>query len=265
MSLSSCRTSTDQLEQKFAKYPSDKNVVAVLDNSIFYFTDHILNLRNIVKDEVPNHGYLFLDGKLYFSVSKQNAALDFSFLVYECDVYGNNLELVFEKHGYKTKPWATGKQSVLYLEYYETNALDNSSRVIDSYNISTGVYENVSNGDGSSLEDYRKDTDEKYTFQFENSVISITDTQNNENYKISDKTLHESDFGDILIDLDYSFYGYNETNSGKIYLVYRIKSNGSQYPHFICEYIPNTDEVVFKSLFFSNDVETISVESINDN
>ena len=93
--FTSCKTNTAELEQKFEKYQSDTPVVAVLDHSTFYFSDHTLSLSDLADGEDPNDGYLFMNGKLYFSTSKQNGALDYSFFVYECDVYGNNKTLVF--------------------------------------------------------------------------------------------------------------------------------------------------------------------------
>ena len=92
----SCSPNTDELKVKFDGYTPNSNVVAVLDNTVFYFADHTLNLRGLSEKEEPNGGYTFIDGKLYFSVSKQNAAKDFSFLVYTCDIYGNNKTLIFE-------------------------------------------------------------------------------------------------------------------------------------------------------------------------
>jgi hypothetical protein len=251
------------LEKKFSNYESDDNVVAVLDDTVFYFTDHTLDLRDIIGgNEEVNKGYLFLDNKLYFSTSKQSGMFDFSFFVYECDLYGNDKKLVFEKHGYKTKPWALGKQGIIYIEYYESSALDASSRKIDSYNIIDGIYASVTSGANSSLSDYEKSVNENFLLKIENDILTIMDVQKSENYIIDKEKLGRSEFGEVLNDLEYSYYKCTLTDNGQIYLMYRIKSNGYPYPHFICEYIPSTDEIVFKSFFFADDIESIIVENV---
>ena len=258
----SCRKSIDEIEQRFAQYKADNNVVAVLDDSVFYFYDHTLHLKDIANDEEPNKGYLFLQNKLFFSTSKKNAMFDYTFCVYECDIYGNNKKMIFEKSGYKTHPWATANNGLFYLEYYESNAMDKSSRKIDSYDVIKGAYENVSIGEDVSLSDYKKASNGKYTFNYEKDVLTITDTQTESKYKIDNNTLCESDFGESLIGLDCAFFDHKATNDGRIYLVYRIKFNGPPYPYIICEYIPDIGEVVFKSFFSASDVQYIKVENV---
>lgn len=261
--LFSCKTNSEVLEKKFEKYTTDTDVVAVLDNSIFYFDDHTLNLRDLVEGEDPNNGYLFLFGKLYFSTSRQNAMNDFSFFVYECDTFGNNKRTVFEKHGYKTKPLATGNQGVLYLEYYNTNTFDDSAHAIASFDICTEEYRIESTGKDTSLSNYKKVPNEKYFISVNDGVLTITDTENNESYNIGKELLLGSDFGEALTDLDYTFSVANVTDNDRIYLVYRINSNGAPYPHFICEYKQDTNQIEFKFLFFASDTLTIEVESID--
>ena len=263
LSFCACGINNSEVKDKFSKYTPDNNVVVVLDSSEFYFADHTLNLRDLVRDERPNNGYTFWDGKLYFSTSKQNTLNDFSFLVYACDLYGNNQKLIFEKQGYKTKPWATGNGGVLYLEYYDTHVLDETARKIDSYNIFTGEYENVSTGKNASLSHYKNDKDGKYSFGVDSDILTITDSQKNIVYRIDSEMMNSSNFGEALTDLDYTFYGADVINNDQIYLIYRIKSDDNAYPYFVCEYIPYNNEIVFKSSVFVNDVESICVEIVN--
>ena len=263
LNVSSCKSNIDDLEERFSNYESDNNVVAVLDDNIFYFADHTLKLTDIISgDEEANGGYLFLNDRLYFSTSKQGKMFDFSFFVYECDLYGNDKKLIFEKHGYQTKPWALGKQGIIYLEYYGSSSLDASSRKIDSYNIVDSIYLSVTSGENSSLSDYKNGVNENYLLKVENDILTIMDVKKSESYIIDKEKLSRSEFGKVLTDLEYSYYKCTVTDFGQIYLTYRIKSNGSPYPHFICEYVPSTDKIVFKSLFFAADTESISVENV---
>ena len=152
----------------------------------------------------------------------------------------------------------------MYVEYYETSALDASTRKIDSYDLLSGEYENVSSGQVSSLSDYKKDIKRSYSWTFANGALSIVDTEKGEQYKIDDEVLQKSEFGKALDNLDFSYHSCHVMENGQIYLTYRIKSNGLPYPFFMCEFIPEKNEVVFQFLFFASDVENIVITSCED-
>lgn len=242
--LCSCKNQTDDIKERFEKNSSDSNVVTVLDNCVFYFSDHTLDLRDLVNaDEEPNNGYLFMDKTLYFSTTKETGAFEFSISVYRCDLYGRNKTLVFEKQGYKTHPWAVGKRDSLYFEHYISNAFDASARVIESYNINTGMYELAGTGETIALSNYEKDWE--YDSQVDIPyVLALT----------------EDCFDEALAGLDYSYSGC-KVSLGRLFFIYRIeKSADSLYPHFVCEYVPETNEIHFISLFFAYDIEPFDVE-----
>lgn len=259
-SACSLHADDDEIENRFESYPEDSNVVAILDASVFYFSDHTLRLADISNGEDPNGGYLFADGKLYYSTTRENGIFDFSLFVYSCDLYGNDRTLLFEQHGFKTHPWATGKDGVLYFEHYSTNAMDASARVIDSYNVSTGEYQTEGIGKTISLSDYRKDADGKYLCTTEGEILSVVDPQKNMTYTIDTVALPNDAFRGSLEGIQYGFYDFYATMDGRIFLVYRIESNGFPYPHFVCEYIVDSNEVEFKLLYFADDVEVFQIE-----
>lgn len=262
LSFSACsfRTNNDKIEKHFGDYLADNNVVAVLDDSVFYFSDHTLRLNDLLDGEELNGGYLFADGKLWFSTVKENSLFDFSLFVYSCDLYGKDRTLLFEKHGFKTHPWGTGKDGVLYFEHYSTNAMDASARVIDSYNISSGVYQTEATGKALSLSDYRKNTTGKYSCTIKDEILSVVDPQKNMTYTIDTVALPNDAFRENLEGIQYSFCDFYATKDGKIFLLYRIESNSASYPHFICEYNADRNEVEFKLLYFADDIETFRIE-----
>ena len=262
LSLSSCSCGQDieEVKKAFANHAPDSNVIAVLDNSTFYFAVHTLRLRDIVDGEEPNDGYLFWDGKLYFSTTKENGIFNFSLYVYVCDFYGANKHLVFEKHGYKTHPWVTGNQEILYIEHYETNVMDASARVIDSYNVISDAYQTVETGETAHLSNYKKDAKGAYSCTFEDGVLSIVDIHKNATYIVNPTTLVCDAFNEELNEIECSFCGFYATTNGKMFLLYRIESTGSQYPHLVCEYIPDIGEVVFSLLYLADDITTFHLE-----
>ncbi len=265
LSFASCGPSGEELKQRFDAYSPDDNVVAICDGREFYFADHTLKLYNIIENEDLNNGYLFANGKLYFSTSRENGAFDFSFCVYECDYYGNNKKLIFEKSGYKTHPWATADKNTFYVQHYEKNAFDESSRIIDSFDIISGEYITVSEGNNKSLSDYQKNTKKNYFCNRSTDFIEIINNDKNTKYCIYNEMLLNSDFGEALKGLDYfnyKFLVFEENGKDQIYLIYRIETNNGLYPFFICQFIPETNTVEFKSFFFATDIEVIYMEYI---
>ena len=260
LNLSSCGVEADALKAKFAGNAAD-NSIAVVWESTFYFADHTLELADIVTGETPNHGYWFMDDKLYFSTHKELGTANYSLLIYTCDIYGNNKQLVFEQQGYKTVPWTVGNDGVIYVEHYEDNAFKSSSRRIDAYNIKTGTYDTVTTGENAGLSDFAPAQKGTYTSTFEDSVLTITDPLKNTQYTIDGALLHNSNFGDVLADLDYGYYSMYAAN-GRIWLLYRIESGAPPYPYFVCEYLPSENEVVFSALLFVVDCEGLKMMCI---
>ena len=245
--LCSCENHYDDIKKRFESYSVDDNVVAVLDDCVFYFTDHTLDLSDLVSDdEGLNKGYLFSDKTLYFSTTKQTGPFEFSVCVYTCDLYGNEKSLVFEKNGYKTHPWAVGKQGALYFEYYNNNAFDETSRVIDSYDVLTEVYKFEDAGKDSSLP---RDRTNELLADFQVDITGVVE-----------RTTEE--FREALIGLDYHCSAW-KVESDRLFLICRIEeSAGGQYPYFICEYVPETEEIHFKSLVLMRNIEPIDVVCI---
>jgi len=251
--------SEEELRNRFASYSPDNNAVAVLDYSTFYFADHKLTLDNIAGDEEPNNGFLVVDKKLYYSTTKENGPHDFSLYVYSCDLYGNNTQLVFENRGYKTHPWAQGNQGKLYIKHHTTNAFDASSLVIDSYDVVTGVYQTEATGENASLSDYEKDSHGPYPYTYEGDVLRVVDEAKNTTYTIAPESLFGSTFSKELEGLKWEYSGFYSTDNGKMFLLYRINT-WLPYPHILCEYIPETNEVVFSLLYFAYDYVPFIIE-----
>ena len=232
LSFASCGPSKDELEQRFDAYSPDDNVVAIWDGQEFYFADHTLKLYNIIENENLNGGYLFANDRLFFSTSRQNGITDYSFLVYECDYYGNNKKLIFEKSGYKTHPWATADKNMFYVEHYNKNTFDKSSRIIDSFDIISGEYITVSEENNKKLSDYKKNTKKNYVCNYSADFTEIINNDKNTKYRIDNESLLNSDFGEALKGLDYSCYTFlifEKNGKDQIYLIYRIKSNTQDY------------------------------------
>ena len=250
LSLTSCSSEKDmdELKRRFEDHTPDNNVVVIWDDSILHFADHTIRLDDLAGGEKAYDGCLLADGQLYFSSSTKNTASNFSLYVYTCDTNGNNQQLVFEKHGYKTNPWATGNGEVLYIEHFTTNSFDASSRVIDSYNVVTGAYQTVATGKDAKLSNYRRRQCGRYSCTYEGDVCTVTDPQNNTTYTIDSIALVRSTFSTELDGHDHlRFEGFFAADNGKMFLLYNLGSS-LPYPFLVCEYLPDRGEIVYKSL-----------------
>ena len=264
LSLASCASEQDvnELKSRFEDYTFDSDIAVILDASTFYFADHTLRLDDICENEELNNGYLFLDGKLYFTTAKKEGAFAYSLLVYVCDLHGNQKHLVFEKHGYKTKPWAVGNRDTMFIEHYTANALDDSSRVIDSYNVVTGVYQTEGSGKDENLSDYQKNKHGDYSCSSEDGVYSVVNHQGNITYTIDAVSLVRSEFAKELNGFDLTPGGFFATDDGKMYLLYRIAVDGMQYPYLVCEYLPDDNTIKYKFLYFADDIENFDIDHL---
>lgn len=269
--FSACRHDTTQLaEDAFSKYyDGGADVVLVLEDTI-YFENHKIDL-NKLKNEEANNGLIIKKDKLYFSTSKQNSMYDYTLNIYESDLSGANIKLVFSKGNYKTYPWVYGIDDAFYIEYYLTNALDIDSRQIDKFSIQGNEYENVAGGKDCSLSNYTKKSETSiYDIKVvenlspqEHGKFIITNSETNEIRIIDDAFLKNTVYIESMEMYNYSPKRYDISN-GHILLTYSIGAgDGWNFPHLIFEYDFDTDTLVYKMLVFPYDSVPIEIIYIN--
>ena len=253
--------SEEEVRSRFTSYSPDSNVVAVWEDRIFHFPDYELNLNNIAEDEDLEIGFVLADGKVYFATSKQNGLFgDYSLYVYSCDFYGNNEQLLFEKHGYKTGIGVRANQGKFYFSHHTTNVFDASTQVIDSYDVVTGVYQTEATGKDANLSDYQKKARGSYSCTYEGDVLRVVDEKNDVTYTIAPESLFGSTFSKELEGLKWEYSGFYATDNGKMFLLYCVNTNWPPYPHILCEYIPESNEIVFSLLYFAHDIIGFRIE-----
>ena len=271
------RAYTGDLEQRFAEFSPDENVVGVYENREFYFTDHTLDLEDLFENETGDNGYMFYNDMLYFATTRENADEslgNFSLFIYSCDYYGNDKSLVFERHGYNSRPIVNGSQGGFCIRHEPARSSSGERMcLIDTYDVCSGEYETIGTGRGElCYMHYMHFTgDHSYytlcSFTQEYGPV-ILDPQGNIVCDLDKQMLLDSEFGEAMDGLKYRFYRYY-VRDDHIYIIYEIFWNGfpntflrGTYPQLICEYIPERNEVVFSRLFFPWDCEPIGVEYI---
>lgn len=267
--LTSCGTDTTQLaKDEFSKYYNGKDeVVLVIDDTI-YMEKNELNLNALVKDNEPNGGLIIRRNTLLFSTSEQNSMFDFILNIYETDFLGTEIKLVFSKNEFKTNPHVYATGDSFYIEHY-LNPLDEKSKHIDKYTISTGNYENINKGKDCNLSNYMV----KEISNYEYSVIENESPKKHGCFKIKDKITNAERIIDdqFLTNTIYieSLQKFNyspkrvDISKGHILLTYGIGAgNGWNYSHLVFEYDFNSNALEYKLLAFPYDNVPIIIKII---
>ena len=266
--LTSCREDTTQLaKDEFSKYYNGKDEVVLNIEDNLYFENYALDLNGLVKGNEHNNGLIINQRNFFFSTSKENSMFNFTLNIYESNLLGTDIKLVYSKDGFKTHPWAYAIDDVFYIEHYSNNALDLESKLIDSYTISTGIYENIASGKDCSLSDYMpKEEQSRYSIEVienispqEHGKFIVTDLEKGLSNIIDDEYLRNT----IYIESMEKFnYGPNrvDISNGHILLTYGIGAgDGWNYPHLVFEYDFDSNKLEYKLLAFPFDSVPIEI------
>lgn len=266
--LTSCGEDTTQLaKEEFSKYYNGQDEVVLIIDDNLYFENYILDLDSLVEDNEYNNGLIINQSKFFFSTCKENSMSNFTLNIYESNFQGTDIKLLYSKDGFKTHPWAYAIDDVFYIEHHLTNALDSNSKLIDSYTISTGIYENIASGKGCSLSDYMlKEEKSRYSIKVIKNISShehgkfiITDSETGVAKIIDDDYLKETIYIKSMEKFNYSIKRADISN-GHILLTYGIGAgDGWNYPHLIFEYDFEANKLEYKLLAFSFDYMHVEI------
>lgn len=253
---------TNQAIDEFSKYQKTEDVVLVVDDKILYFSTHTIDIRDLIdnEEEYPNGGYLVTKDKIYFSTTIENYMFNFTFSVYECDLNGKNKTRLFKMDNLVTSPDVVANNMVFYLEHYKENALEETSRVINSYDIINSVYGQVASGKECTISDYRprnksdyqgKLLDKPYIPLFkDNSYYEITNTKTNEVKIVGKEFIEKTKYIESLQKFNYETKRIDISN-GHILLTYKLDAgNGMNYSYLVFEYDFEKETLEYKQLAF---------------
>ena len=221
----------------------------------------------MVKGNEHNIGLIINHRNFFFSTSKENSMFNFTLNIYESNLQGTDVKLVYSKDGFKTHPWAYAIDDVFYIEHYSNNALDLESKLIDSYTISTGIYENVSSGKDCNLSDYaQKEEQSRYSIEVienislqEHGKFIVTDLEKGLSNIIDDEYLRNSIYIESMEKFNYSPKRV-DISDGHILLTYGIGAgDGWNYPHLVFEYDFDSNKLEYKLLAFPFDSVPIEI------
>ena len=266
--LTSCRQDTTQLaKDEFSKYYNGKDEVVLNIEDNLYFENYELDLNGLVKGNEHNNGFIINQSNFFFSASKENSMFNFTLNIYKSNLQGTDIKLVYSKDGFKTHPWAYAIDDVFYIEHYSNNVLDFESKLIDSYTISTGIYENIASGKDCSLSDYMpKEEQSRYSIEVienispqEHGKFIVTDLEKGLSNIIDDEYLRNTIYIESMEKFNYSPKRVDISN-GHILLTYGIGAgDGWNYPHLVFEYDFDSNKLEYKLLAFPYDSVPIEI------
>ena len=197
----------------------------------------------------------------------ENSMYDFTLNIYEANLQGTNVKMIFSKDGYKTHPWVYAIDEMFYVEFYSNNAFDLKSKLIDKYTISTGIYENIASGEDCSLSDYfQSDSQSRYSIEVvenispqEHGEFIITDLENGITNIIDDDYLKDTIYIESMEKFNYSPMRFDISND-KILLTYGIGAgDGWNNAHLIFEYDFNSNKLKYQLLAFPDDLMNVKI------
>ena len=266
--LTSCREDTTQLaKDEFSKYYNGKDEVVLNIEDNLYFENYELDLNGLVKGNEHNNGLIIKQDRFFFSTSKENSMFNFTLNIYESNLQGTDIKMLYSKNGFKTHPWAYAIDDVFYIEHYSNNALDFESKLIDRYAISTGIYENIASGKDCSLSDYMlKEEQSRYSIEVienispqEHGKFIVTDLETGVVKTIDDDYLKETIYIKSMEKFNYGPERVDISN-GHILLTYGIGAgDGWNYPHLVFEYDFDSNKLEYKLLAFPFDSVPIEI------
>ena len=266
--LTSCRQDTTQLaKDEFSKYYNGKDEVVLNIEDNLYFENYELDLNGLVKGNEHNNGLIINQSNFFFSASKENSMFNFTLNIYESNLQGTDIKLVYSKDGFKTHPWAYAIEDVFYIEHYSNNVLDLESKLIDSYTISTGIYENIASGKDCSLSDYMpKEEQSRYSVEVienispqEHGKFIVTDLEKGLSNIIDDEYLRNTIYIESMEKFNYSPKRVDISN-GHILLTYGIGAgDGWNYSHLVFEYDFASNKLEYKLLAFPFDSVPVEI------
>lgn len=262
------------IREDFSEFHTENDMVYIYALTSIHFDTYSFNLDRILEENglrsrklfkygvTTNGGFWFENDKLYFSAFRPDGDkynTPYSFLIYECDLYGNNLKLVYEKPNYESYPSAIAQDGVFYIDYPigMTPSTYLPIQQIDTYNLSTGEYTPaVAVREGSSWKDYQKNAAwEELGYQGEwPDYFEIILPEETESIILDDDFINSTIYADAMNKYGYSPHKWGIVN-GRVILVYRLweELNDLYYPHVVYEYDVGNHALIYKMIGFWGD------------
>lgn len=246
---------------EFSQYYNGKNEVVLKAYDTIYGENFNYNFNDLVENNSFNDGFIYKNGKLLFSTNEKISSSNTKLNIYESDINGTNIKLIFSKDGYKSFIDVFATDDYFYIKHNNKKYSKDEGIQIDRYTISTGEYVNVDNGKYADLSFYKKNEYCKYDIKeittieqdIKDTGFIITDKETGNKRIINNEYIKCTKYANSFNKYKYYIRRFDISN-GHILLTYQI---GSMYSssHLIFEYNFDSNEFEFKILVYPNNFE----------
>ncbi|MBE6553945.1 MAG: hypothetical protein E7666_06335 [Ruminococcaceae bacterium] len=248
------RIGFEDVKNEFAQYSPTNDVVCIVDEQCVFFGDHEVDLEDIMKGDYNSVHASVLNDKIYYAVNQRQKGTWY-FMIYQCDLYGEQNELLFKRELSDVHVKVTRHEAILFIRYKE-----NGEQKIDKYDILTSTYE-------ESVEDefakYSPET--KYLVKGKDNAFLLTDPKTNKTCVIDEAYLRETPYYESMRKFDYRS-SYHYSTNGNLFLIYRMEATEyffdipKGYTFVIFEYDFDQEELIFKTVVFPYDFVNFKIE-----
>lgn len=253
------------LRDDFKEFHRENDLACIYGSTSIHFHTHDFIWRKMMQknglisqiNECVIHpkGVWFEGDKVYFSTHRKNKLhQEYSFLIYKCDLYGNNMQLVYEKNGYKKDIHSViVKDKIFYIEYSvkSDTAKDGYVTQIDTYDLSTGTYTSaIARGEDCSLEDYYEKNESWQMVDKEQDYFEILLPGETESIIIDKDFMNATVYADSMNKYPFVPHKWGIVD-GRILLVYQCWKN----TNIVYEYDLENHALIYKMVGFWDDYE----------
>lgn len=259
--LPACSTkyNYEEVKQEFSQYEADLNTAIVLDSRNIYFNDRVVELHKLVPEDSYSH-FQLIDNEIYISAKEKVNWNTVNLTVYKCDIYGNNLERIFIKENL-TKPVKDIFNGETFYFQYKADG----DKVIDSYDLITGKYVNVTRGGDCNIDNYKQNIENKYIRELNRNSgeFTITDAKTLETFSGGEEYLKQTPYYNSLNKYPYKLDSIVE-NEERLYFVYRLRIEeffdlSPDYTFAVFEFDFTNKQLEYKLITQMYDIEYYSI------
>ena len=251
LSICLCSCSDQQEQERFADMKADfskfnalKDVALVVGNDMIYFHDYEVDLEELIKDDSQIYrvrGTVIGNDNMYLLVSKK-ANGEWSFSICQCDLNGNNLQILHEQKNLDCEIISAAvTEKLIYVKYKSQK-----TTFVDCFNYYTKEYLSLDNGKDLQIEDYLERTPRPYSVKRTKDQFVISDNTG-EIAIIDEAFLKNTEYYDLMQKYEFLPFRYSLAYN-KITLVYRVKAVSflpTGYPMLVFEYDVNSGDLVY--------------------
>ncbi len=248
----------EDVKQEFSQYEADLNTAVLYGFTNLFFYDRTIRLEEMVPEEEISN-FQIINNNIYFTAKEFTGRRTARFVLYRCDLNGNNLVWLFKKEKV-IRVRDTFNGDTLYIQQYNSSL----EKIIESYNLLTGEFANVARGEDCDINNYKVAKTKKYTCEYKNkndkNSLTIIDNETLEAFAYDEDYLKQTQYYKSFSKYPYRLGVVNEYK-GKLYITYIldiVEDTSELFPDclvVVFEFDFKNKELIYKTIVQIDDIE----------